>query len=324
MQAMADQGITSASDAATGRDSLDADLAMYRDALESGRLPGRITLMPQIVHIAPPDTESVLPPDALGVGAEPDWLRIGSTKIFSDGAMSTYTAAVREPYEGTDQRGILIWEPATLDDMVDRAHRAGWQIAIHAIGDRAIETVLDAYQHALESAPRQDHRHRIEHCMMADSDLVERMHDLGVLPSLQPDIFRLGDGYVAALGIDRASQVIPVALFSRLGVPIAFSSDRPVVPGDPLACIRDAMERRTPSGVVLGPEHRVSAEQALWSYTAGGAFVTHTDQRIGTLRRGMLADLAVLSHDPTRTQVESFGQIQVTMTVTGGRIVYAK
>lgn len=324
MQAMARQGITSASDAATGRDDLDAELRMYRDAAESGNLPGRITLMPQIVFIAPPGSDTVTEAGDLDVGKRQEWLRVGPTKIFSDGAMSTLTAALREPYEGTDTTGILIWEPDVLDDMVGRAHRAGWQIAVHAIGDRAIEVVLDAYAKALERTPRSDHRHRIEHCMMADSDLVERMHELGVLPSLQPDIFRLGDGYITALGIDRASQLIPVALFKRLGVPVAFSSDRPVVPGDPLACILDAMERRTPAGVVLGPEHRVSAEDAIWSYTAGGAHVTHTERSIGRLKSGMLADLAVLSRDPARVPAESFDEVKVTMTVAGGRIVYTE
>jgi predicted amidohydrolase YtcJ len=205
--------------------------------------------------------------------------------------------------------------------MVDRAHAAGWPIAVHALGDRATETVLNAYEGALARNPRDDHRHRIEHCMLPDDGLARRIQRLGVIPSLQPDIFRLGDGYISAMGLDRAQRVIPVALFQRLGVTYAFSSDRPVVPGDPLECILDAMVRRTPAGVVLGEEHRVPAEEAIRAYTAGGAYATRADDRVGVLRPGMFADLAVLSADPTATPPEEFSRVRVTMTVVDGQIV---
>jgi predicted amidohydrolase YtcJ len=323
MEVMARQGITSASDAATGEgDAADDEVDLYRAALDGGRLLGRITLMPQIMYVAPPGTDTVRSRSDFEVGDRPDRLRIGPTKIFSDGALSTRTAAVRQPYQGSDNLGILIWDQQVLEDMVDRAHRGGWQIAVHALGDRAIEVVLDAYERALQRSPRGDHRHRIEHCMMADQDLCRRIARLGVVPSLQPDIFRLGDGYITALGLERASRVIPATTFARLGVPVAFSSDRPVVPGDPLECILDAMRRTTPAGVTLGPEFRVSAEEAIRYYTAGGAYATHADSQIGTITLGKLADLAVLSQDPTRTEPEEWDRVMVNMTVVGGEIVY--
>lgn len=325
MEAMSRQGITSASDAATGRgEDIEPELEMYRRAAGSGNPRGRITLMPQITFVAPPDAERVRLPDEFDVGTQPDLLRIGSTKIFSDGALSTRTAAVRQPYAGTDDLGILLWEPETLAGMIRRAHESGWHIATHALGDRAIETVLDCYQAALEASPRADHRHRIEHCMITDEGLAQRIKDLGVLPSLQPDIFRLGDGYITALGMERASQVIPMATFDRLGVQVAFSSDRPVIPGDPLQCILDAMERRTPKGVVLGPEHRIGAMEGIRNYTVGGAFATHQEGNKGRIAPGQLADFAVLDRDPTDASADDIRATEVVMTVLGGEIVFEK
>ncbi|HZU13712.1 MAG TPA: amidohydrolase [Chloroflexota bacterium] len=325
MAMMVQQGVTSASDAATPRDdNLDDELTMYRRALDSGRLLGRITLMPQIGFVAPPASNQTRRPDEFDAGNRPDWLRIGATKIFADGALSTGTAAVRRPYAGTDDHGIFIWDRDTLHSMVGRAHRAGWQVATHALGDAAIELILDAYQAALAVDPRPDHRHRIEHCMLADEGLVRRIKDLGVVPDLQPDISQLGDSYITALCMERASEVIPMALFRQHNVRVAFSSDRPVIPGDPLECVLDAMARRTPQGIELGPQHRVSPLEAIRNYTAGGAYAGRMDDRLGTITPGRLADLAVLSQDPTVTDPDEFSEVEVTMTVLGGRIVYGE
>jgi predicted amidohydrolase YtcJ len=324
MNTLSTFGITSASDAWTGRGpSIELELAMYRSALRTSKLPARITLMPLISHVAREDSNDVLVPPDFDVGSAPDWLTIGPTKIFSDGALSTRTAAMREPYaDDPSNRGILLWERAPLVSSIRRAHRAGWQIATHALGDRAVEVVLDSYEEAMTGLARPDHRHRIEHCMYADEKLVRRIRALGIVPSLQPDIYRLGDGYVAALGLERASQSIPTGLFRRLGVEMAFSSDLPVIPGRPLDVIRSAMERKTPKGLRLGPEHAVPAMEAIRAYTWGGAYATHSEESKGTLAPGLLADFTVLSGDPAKTTLEEWHEIQVVKTVVGGREVY--
>ncbi|MGH2443523.1 MAG: amidohydrolase family protein, partial [Chloroflexota bacterium] len=159
-------------------------------------------------------------------------------------------------------------------------------------------------------------------CMVADVTLARRFRELGIVPVLQPDIHRLGDGYIAALGMERASQVIPMQLFDTMNIQVAFSSDCPVIPCNPLHVIRSAMERQTPAGIVLGPEHRVSALQALQRYTVGGACATRTEAHKGRLRTGMFADFTVLSADPAMTSPEDFQQIRVTRTVTGGEVRY--
>lgn len=325
MEAMARQGITSASDAATGQGaSIEPVLRMYRNALDSGRLSGRITLMPQIAYVAPPDSSAIHGPAEFSVGDQLDWLQIGATKIFSDGALTTRTAALRQPFaDGNANRGILLWESPVLSGMIRRAHDAGWQIATHAIGDRAIEIVLDCYAQALQANPHVDHRHRIEHCMLVDEGLGRRIRDLNVVPTIQPGFMsRLGDAYISALGLERAAQLMPMHLFERLGIRVGFSSDRPVIPGAPLQGVVAAVRRQTPGGVILGREHSLTALDAVRLYTAGAAFATRTDRTRGQLRPGMLADFAVLSHDPAALAPEDLDVLRVTMTVAGGRETY--
>ncbi len=327
MAAMARQGITSASDAATGQgQSIDRTIQMYRNALDSGHLAGRITLMPQISYVAPPNSDGVITPDELSVGDDRDWLQIGATKIFSDGALTTRTAALRQPYADSDSnRGILIWDAPILAGMIQRAHAAGWQIGTHAIGDGAIAVVLDCYAQALHDNPRSDHRHRIEHCMLVDEGLGSRIRDLGVVPIVQPGFMsRLGDAYIAALGIDRASELMPMHLFTQFGIPVGFSSDRPVIPGAPLDGVLAAVRRQTPDGVTLGGAHRVTPREAIRLYTAGAAYAIRAENRRGMLRAGMLADLTVLSHDPPMVPAEDLEDVRVTMTVAGGRETYSE
>ncbi|HZS94772.1 MAG TPA: amidohydrolase [Chloroflexota bacterium] len=319
MRAMVAEGVTSASDAASGEGpEFEPTIALYRQALADG-MPGRVTLMPEIFYVAPPSSDTVVPPGAFETGVDPDRLRIGATKIFADGALTTRTAAVRQPYPETGGYGILRWETPVLNDMIERAHRAGWQIATHALGDRAIEVVLDAYERAIMARPLFDRRHRIEHYMMADAALVDRTVRLGIIPNLQPDLGVLGDAYVAALGIAESSKLIPVRLLREHLANYAFSSDRPVIPGAPLAVIRDAMERRTPGGIELGPENAVSALEAIYDYTAGGAYATHSEKRLGWLLPDRLADLVILSADPATVDIAG---IAVLETVIGGDTVW--
>lgn len=325
-EVMASQGITSATDAATAfGETSSPEIDMYRGALGTGRLACRVTLSPEIQHVAPPGAEEARERRQFYVGNQTEWLTIGATKVFADGALTTRTAALREPYDDTDTTGLLLWETDTLHSMIDRAHRAGWQIAAHAIGDRAVETVLDCYTQVLSDTPRRDHRHRIEHCMMVDRDLGLRIQQLGVVPVVQPGfIARLGDAYIAALGMERAARLVPLEMFDRLGVTVAFSSDRPVIPGAPLKGVRAAMQRTTPSGVTLGRENCITALEAIRYYTTGSAFAGHAEENVGALRRGALADFTVLSHNPGDVPAEEFARVRIEMTVVGGTETYGE
>jgi predicted amidohydrolase YtcJ len=324
MTALAKDGITSASDASTGHDQpAGREMAAYRMAVETGELRGRITLMPQIIYVAPPGSEDVAAPTDYDVGDRPDWLRIGATKIFSDGAITTRTAALRRPYQDSAGRGLPTWDQETLTSMVGRAHTAGWQIAIHAMGDHAIEMTLNAYGAAQNLHSRVDARHRIEHCSLPDHELRDRIRSLAVVPVVQPELLaRFGDSYVAGLGIDRAANAMPVGWLRERGVPVAFSSDRPVVSGSPLFGISSAILRRTAQGVVLGSGHAVAAEDALRAYTEGSALATFSEQDKGYLAPGYLADFAVLDQDVTKIQAHEITDIRILKTVVGGTVVY--
>ncbi len=325
-RALAREGITSASDAATGSPNhLSDELDCYRSAYESGNLQTRMELMPQIACIVPDVQEGpVARPEDFDLKCPREWLRIGPTKIFSDGALTTRTAAVREPYLDTLGEGLLTWSPEELELLIARANGAGWQIATHAIGDLAVELVLKSYEQAASrrSTPSPS-RHRIEHCTLLDSEMVSRIRRLGVVPVLQPeDIAVLGDAYEPALGPNRAGNNSPVGWFEEQGVPVAFSSDRPVTPGNPLVGIRAAVERRTPSGMVLGPHHQIDPERALLYYTAGAAYATLTEQNKGRLVPGMLADMVLLDRDITKVPSEAITDARVLMTIVGDREVF--
>lgn len=316
MDVMASQGISSATDA----DTRENEFPMYLAALNSGRLAGRVTLMPRIEMVAPPGSDEVRTPEEMSLGESPDWLRIGATKVFVDGALTTKTAAMIEPFEGVDgDTGLLMWEQEALLDMICRAHKAGWQIGAHAIGDRGIKAVLDCYQAANDQEPRPDVRHRIEHCMVIDGVQALRLQQLNVVPVLQPGfIGRMGDAYIRVLGMQRAAQVMPVERFDWLGIPVAFSSDRPVIPGAPLKSIRSAVQRKTPKGVVLGREHAVNALLGIRHYTMGSAYASHTENVLGNLVPGKFADFTLLARNPMDIATEDFASVRVEMTVVGG------
>ncbi|GIV19874.1 MAG: amidohydrolase [Armatimonadota bacterium] len=316
-QAMAEKGITAAADASTGWGDLQGELAAYTQAVNEGA-PLRVTLM--ILAGALRREGAWIRPQDIRTGC--DGVRVGIAKVFSDGALTTRTAALKEPFVDTGTTGMLLHSEEELEEYVMGAHRAGWQIATHAIGDRAIETMLHLYAQALRQYPRADVRHRIEHCMLLDDELIDRLRQLGVVAVLQPEfVARLGDAYRYGLGEERARRLNRVTSLLQAGVPVAFSSDCPVVPGAPLDGIRAAMERKTPLGVVLGESERVDALTAIRLYTKGSAYAVHDEGYTGSLSAGKRADFVVLSRDPAAAPVEEWEDVRVVATVFGGRVV---
>lgn len=316
-QAMAEKGITAAADASTGWGDLQGEVAAYAQAVNEGA-PLRITLM-ILVGTLYRDGQWLGPQD---VRTGSDRVRVGIAKLFADGALTTRTAALKEPFIDTGATGMLMHSEEELEEYIVGAHRAGWQIATHAIGDRAIEAVLRLYRKAMGTQPRADARHRIEHCMLLDEGLIAQLRAQGAVAVLQPEfIARLGDAYRYGLGEERAGRLNRVGSLLGAGVPVAFSSDCPVVPGAPLDGIRSAMERRTPLGIVLGESERVRAMTAIRLYTMGSAYAVRDEVNTGSLSPGKLVDFVVLSRDPASTPVEEWEDIRVTATVFSGRVV---
>ena len=308
-------GITSIVDAQVTRRELDA----YRTARERGLLGVRVTAMPISSQLD----------DYLAIGmAGPfgdDQLSIGPMKFYSDGALTGGTAAFSAPYGPNGEfTGSLYWP--SEDDFhaaISRAHAAGWQIGVHAQGDRAIERVLDAYEAALDASPRDDHRHRIEHCGGPRPDQLERMARLGVWAVGQPRYFwDAGDAWLVSLDDARVHRLQPYREMTDAGVRFALSSDAPVASYRPLDTVYSAVARTTVGGAVIGGDQALSVDEALRSCTHDAAASYFADDRIGTLEVGKLADVVVLDGDPFAAAVDALAGISVEMTLLGGEIVY--
>ena len=312
-QALNAMGITSAIDATLGLAARDSfrEIDAYHQAAASGALTVRCSLMMLLSQLAAMDTV----PSPRDVTAETEWVRIGPAKVFTDGALTTRTALLRSAFSNSDSLGTAVWSAEELDAMVLKAHCAGWQVAAHAIGDAAIDLCLCACGKAQAKHPCADARHRIEHAMLLWPDQIGRFARLGLLPVYQPEfILRFGDAYTAALGESRAHRLMPYAETQAAGLPLVFSSDIPVIPGAPLDGIQSAVDRRTPSGEVLGPQQAVSQLDALRAYTEGAAYSVFLEHDRGQIAPGHRADFAVLDGWPDAPTVQA--------TIVGGNVVY--
>ncbi|MEV6907026.1 amidohydrolase [Amycolatopsis sp. NPDC051071] len=335
------EGITSVQEAGIGGGLVGetpAELAAYQLARDRGVLRVRSTVMvaASVLHEldAGARSEARLPaeePSALygldlgmRTGFGDEWLRIGAMKLFADGSLIGRTCAMHEPFAGEpDNVGYFQVPEDEIARTIAAAHRAGWQIATHAIGDRAITLVLDAYEAALKADPRPDHRHRIEHCAVLRPEELKRLASLGLIASPQGRfVNEIGDGMRAALGPEREPWCYRLKTVLDAGCVLPASSDRPVVDGAPLLGLADMVRRKTASGVVLGPEERLTPAEALRAYTYGSAYAAFAEKDLGTLLPGKLADFAVLSADPT--DESTLDSIHVVATAVGGDIVYER
>jgi predicted amidohydrolase YtcJ len=206
---------------------------------------------------------------------------------------------------------------------VMQAHTAGFQIAVHAIGDRGIDWVLDAYEKALTAHPRDDHRHRIEHCGICRPDILDRIQRMGVVPVSQPVfIIEYGDGFIRHLGLERVQLTYPFRSFLERGIRLVFSSDCPVSHFAPLKSMQAAVTERTGSGASYALEEAVTVEEALEMYTVAGAYATFEEDIKGQIKAGMLADFTVLAEDPRGVDPMTLAELEVSATVIGGEVVY--
>lgn len=258
-------------------------------------------------------------------------VRRGSLKAFADGALGSSTAYMFEPYtDNPENRGLLdavMQPPETFHALATAADRAGLQLSIHAIGDAAISLVLDEFQRIVAENPGWDRRFRIEHAQHMAAGDFSRMAEMGVIASVQP-FHAIDDGRWAErkIGAERAKRTYPFRSFLVAGVPLAFGTDWPVAPLDPMRTVYAAVTRRTldgehPEGWV--PEEKITVEEALTAYTAGSAYAEFAEDGKGRLVPGAQADLAVLSEDPFEVPPERLEEIRPVLTMVGGRIVHA-
>jgi predicted amidohydrolase YtcJ len=246
-------------------------------------------------------------------------LRIGFVKIFADGSLGAHTAALKEPYnDDTENAGMLLYSQKQLNDLIMKAHKAGLQVGTHAIGDRAIASVIKAYKNALRRNPRKNHRHRIEHYSVLDDRLISESNKLGILASVQPH-FIVSDYWIKTrIGEERARMAYPFKTLMRRGLLVVSGSDCPIEDISPLLGIWAASSQQPYA------EENLTVLEALKTYTSNAAYASFDEKERGIIRAGNLADLTVLSRDLFKVKPSDIRKIRVEMTIVGGKIVYSK
>lgn len=321
------EGIVFAAEAGVGG-GLIGSSPLEVEAYQRATLPIRVQLMvsadrlePVAAHAADGIRRAV--PLGLRTGLGDHRLSVGPLKLWTDGGMMARTAALTWPYEGMKTAGQLQDDPDVMRAAIVDGHAAGWQLAVHAIGDRAVDFALDALAEARRTVPRPDTRHRIEHCGLVRPDQLDRIAELDVIPVIQPTfLWAYGDDYAKIMGPERAPWMYRGKSFLDRGIVVAGSSDRPVADGKPLRAIQFMAERLSGEGRPIGPDEAITVHEALAAYTTGAAYACRREDVLGTIAPGKLADFAVLEADPLTGDISEIGDIAVAATVVGGHFAH--
>jgi len=311
-------GVTSVQD----NSSIDA-LPTYQQIRAEGGLLARINVW------RPVSAMKSLIESGVRSGLGDDWIRIGAIKILSDGSMGAGTAAFFDPYsDEPTTSGLLLYPVEELNRMIDDADAAGFQLAVHAIGDRANALVLDAFEKAASARPRPDRRFRIEHAQVVRRADLPRYAKLRVVASIQPshciDDMRWAP---KRIGLERCKLAYNFKSFLDAGIPVAFGTDWFVEPLDPRLGLYAAVTRETVEGGPRDgflPEERISLDAAIDLYTRGSAYAEFADDRKGTLEPGKLADLAIFAADLFKLEPRKILTTPVDLTMVGGRVVFER
>lgn len=314
-------GITTLCDQATGGITGMGDLAFYREMFDSGRMRTRIRASLFSGRESEWDDNKV----AFGDGDE--LLRIVGWKVIADGSNQGFTGRQREPYVGTDNRGIFYIEPDRLKEIVLKRSRQGWPLVIHGNGDAAIDSILDAVQAAADAGVDvKPLRCRIEHCSILHDEQIARIRALGIGPSfLINHVHYWGQAMRDhVFGSEKVQLLDRCAAVENAGIRWTMHTDAPVSPLGTLQKIRVAVARdlwKEP-GTILAPQERVSVEAAIRAVTINAAWQCHSEHEIGSLEPGKLADLVVLDEDPRKVEPTAIAGIRVNQTWMNGARVY--
>jgi predicted amidohydrolase YtcJ len=315
-------GITSVMDAAVGMRSQYREVAAYRTAQRTGRLPVRTNMCLLGGHNG---IVEQCYSDGLVTGAGDDWLSVGPVKIFTDGSAGGRTAAMSLPYLGEPETtGIFCLTDAEMDALTRDYHAKGYQLAVHAIGDAAIEQTLNAMENGLNDHPDPDRRHRIEHCGFNSAEQIARMVRLGIEPVPQPVfIYDFGDLYLSVLEQGRVDACYPMRDWIAAGLKPAASSDAPVCDVNIWPNIYTMLTRKTSRGTVISPGQTLAIDEVIAAYTDFGAYVNRCEDSRGRLLPGMAADIAIFSRDLSKATPEQLlHETRCDITIIAGKIVF--
>jgi predicted amidohydrolase YtcJ len=301
-----------------------ADVAAYSELAEKGELTTRI-------YAVPMETDWQ---DQAKVGIRHAWgssyLRLGAVKGYADGSLGSRTAYMFEPFaDDPENRGLLSDEmhpPTAMRDRLMQADAAGLQLRVHAIGDRAISMMLDIFADIEKAHGYHDQRFTIEHAQhMAQKDFA-RFASFHVIASMQP-YHAIDDGRWAEkrLGHDRARYSYAWRSFLNHGVPLAFGTDWPVAPLNPIlglyaAVTRATLDGKNPDGWF--PEEKITLPEAMEAYTMGSAFAEFQEHEKGSITPGKLADMVILSDNIFDLKPEAIRNVKVETTIVGGKVIY--
>jgi len=265
--------------------------------------------------LIPSDQLSAAKKLGLRTGFGDERVRLGAVKIFTDGSLGARTAALEEPYkDDPTNRGVVIYSQEDLDKLVEEAHDSNFQVAIHAIGDRAVGMALNSIEKATARNPK-NLRHRVEHASVLSKRLIDRFRTLQVTASVQPHFIASDYWLKERLGTERASMAYPFASLAHANVMVVAGSDCPVDPLAPLAGIAAAVNRP-------GSKEAIGVEEAITLYTRNAAYASFEEKKKGTITPGNYADLIALQEDPRKTKAGAIADIKVILTMVGGRVVY--
>jgi len=312
-------GVTSVQDMSAG-----INVGIYQTLLDRGQLKTRI------YAVAPLPAWERLARTGVRAHFGSEMLRIGGLKGFADGSLGSTTALFYEPYhDAPETRGIAgdeMYPEGAMLNRVRAADRAGLQVMIHAIGDRANDLILSIYEQVERENGQRDRRFRIEHAQHLRPQDISRFSRDKVIASMQP-YHAIDDGRWAEkrIGKERARTTYAFRSLLDSGAVLAFGTDWTVAPLDPVLSIYAAVTRRTldgrnPNGWV--PEQKITVEEAVRAYTVGSAFAEFQDEVKGTIAPRKLADLAILSGDIFKIDPKDIEKVKVVMTLLNGRVVY--
>src|SRR5699024_9134105 len=265
---------------------------------------------------------------ALGAGISSgfgnEMVRIQGVKFTLDGSVGGRTAAVCCSFEDLDDRGLLYLAKNDLISELKRAVQGGLRLAIHGIGERAIEQALDALDE-LDNDFVKGNRMRLEHCALPTHEHLERIRDNNIIAASSIGfIHHLGDSYIKALGFDRASRAYPQRTFQEWGIWAPGNSDSPVTDGNPWGGIYSAVTRTTKSGVILGRDESISLSSAIRAYTTDAAYASFEEHELGFLSPGAYADIQVLDQNPYEMDPSEWLNLTPAAVYLGGQVVYER
>ena len=254
--------------------------------------------------------------------------KIGPIKCFVDGSLGARTAWMRNPYhDAPHTRGVLCLTQAQLDQMVQTAHEAGFQCVIHAIGDAAMDMVLESYERVIENGENVN-RHGIIHCQITDLPLLKRFKKSNILALVQPVFLHYDIQIVEQrVGVDLAMTSYAFHTMDQLGIPVCYSTDAPIEDLNPFHNIHCAVNRQDFSGNPVGGYNArecVSLERTIDNYTLGSAYASFEENKKGRIQVGFLADMCVLDRDIFAIDSAEIIHVQANMTILGGEIVFAR